>query len=31
MGRAFLGHAAGDAIDIKTPGGGDSYKVKKIM
>lgn len=31
MGRAFLGRAAGDAVEIKTPGGGDSYKVKKIM
>ena len=31
MGRAFLGRATGDSVDIKTPGGNDGYKVKKIM
>ena len=31
MGKAFLGRSVGDSVDIKTPGGNDSYKVKKIM
>ena len=31
MGRAFLGRAVGDSVETKTPGGGDTYKVRKIM
>ena len=31
LGRAFLGHAVGDAVGVKTPGGQTSYKVKKIL
>ncbi|OHA08742.1 MAG: transcription elongation factor GreA [Candidatus Sungbacteria bacterium RIFCSPLOWO2_01_FULL_59_16] len=30
MGRAFLGRSVGDTVDIKTPGGNDAYKVRKI-
>lgn len=31
MGRAFLGHAVGESVDIKTPEGAEAYKVRKIM
>ncbi|MDP3727226.1 MAG: transcription elongation factor GreA [bacterium] len=31
MGRSFLGRSAGEAVDIKTPRGSDTYKVRKIM
>ena len=31
MGRAFLGRTVGDAVSIKTPGGNDAYKIRKIM
>lgn len=31
MGRAFLGREVGDVISIKTPGGSESYKIRKIM
>lgn len=31
MGRAFLGHAAGDMVETKTPGGNTNYKIRKIM
>ncbi len=31
MGRSFLGHSVGDSVDIKTPAGNDTYKVKKIL
>ncbi len=31
MGRAFLGKSAGEAVAIKTPRGGETYKVRKIM
>lgn len=30
MGRSFLGHGIGDNIEIKTPGGNESYKIKRI-
>lgn len=31
MGQAFLGHAIGDTVQIKTPAGTDTYQLKKIM
>ena len=31
MGRSFLGKSAGEAVAIKTPRGGETYKVRKIM
>lgn len=31
MGRSFLGQAVGELVEIKTPGGSDTYKVRKIM
>lgn len=31
MGQAFLGTAAGDNVEIKTPGGNGNYKIRKIM
>ena len=30
MGRAFLGHAVGESVSIKTPGGNGVYKIEKI-
>ena len=30
LGRAFLGREAGETVVIKTPGGNDTYKIKKI-
>ncbi len=30
MGRAFLGQAAGDEVDVQTPGGTISYSILKI-
>jgi transcription elongation factor GreA len=30
MGRAFLGASVGDSIATKTPGGNDTYKIRKI-
>ncbi len=30
LGRAFLGHRAGDEIEVKTPGGMVQYKIIKI-
>lgn len=31
LGRSFLGHAVGDTINVKTPGGLTAYRVEKIM
>ncbi|OHA09948.1 MAG: transcription elongation factor GreA [Candidatus Sungbacteria bacterium RIFCSPLOWO2_01_FULL_60_25] len=31
MGQAFLGKAVGDKVEIKTPGGTETYTVGKIM
>lgn len=31
MGRSFLGKSAGESVAIKTPRGGETYKVRKIM
>ncbi|MEK9147971.1 MAG: transcription elongation factor GreA [Patescibacteria group bacterium] len=30
MGRAFLGRSVGDSVSLKTPGGNDTYKIRKI-
>ena len=30
MGRTFLGQAVGESVSVKTPGGNDTYTVKKI-
>lgn len=31
LGRAFLGHKAGETVDVKTPGGASSYKIIEIQ
>ncbi len=31
MGQAFLGRTAGETVEIKAPGGVETYKIQKIM
>jgi len=30
LGKAFLGHAAGDTVEVKTPGGMSAYEIMEI-